>query len=82
MKLFIGTLEDMENWRMLRRPCGTGKKYMEVARRVAVFVEEREHGGGDVGHGVVRVFWRLNGVQVRRGGAMHGVVGVGGYYIV
>ena len=34
---------------------------MEVARRVAVFVEEREHEGADVGRGVVQVFWCLNG---------------------
>ena len=46
---------------MLRRPCGTGEECMEVARMVAVFVEEREHEGGDVWRGVVGVFWCLNG---------------------
>ena len=34
---------------------------MESARRVAVFMEEREHEGCDVGRGFVWVFWCLNG---------------------
>ena len=33
---------------------------MEVAKRVAIFVEEKEYGGGDVERGVVQDFKYLN----------------------
>ena len=41
---------------MLRRPCSTREVCMEVAKRVAIFVEEKEYGSGDIKHGVVQVF--------------------------
>ena len=37
------------------KPCGTGEECMEVAKRVAVFVEEREY-RGEVERGAVQDF--------------------------
>ena len=41
-------------------PCSTREECMEVAKRVAIFVETKEYGGGDVKGGVVQDFLYLN----------------------